>query len=116
MDWGHQVCPPEAGVWSLVRSVRHKFTLPFQVAVKKGETEFVDRPKAIVCVGSRPLPVEHAREKGACQCEVRQAEMPGAADVEALRARIRAAGLTVEAAPFTSENGRIRGEFRIGGR
>jgi general secretion pathway protein L len=41
---------------------------------------------------------------------------PGAADVEALRARIRAAGLTVEAAPFTSENGRIRGEFRIGGR
>jgi general secretion pathway protein L len=41
---------------------------------------------------------------------------PGPADAEALRARIQAAGLTVEATPFTSENGRIRGEFRIGGR
>ncbi|MBA2920129.1 general secretion pathway protein GspL [Sphingomonas sp. MAH-20] len=41
---------------------------------------------------------------------------PGAAEAEALRNRIRASGLTVEATPFTGENGRIRGEFRIGGR
>jgi general secretion pathway protein L len=41
---------------------------------------------------------------------------PGAADAEALRAQIRAAGLSIEATPFTSEAGRIRGEFRIGGR
>jgi general secretion pathway protein L len=41
---------------------------------------------------------------------------PGAADAEALRARIRTTGLSVEATPFTSENGRIRGEFRIGRR
>jgi general secretion pathway protein L len=41
---------------------------------------------------------------------------PGAAEAEALRTRIRAAGLGVEATPFTSEGGRIRGEFRIGGR
>jgi general secretion pathway protein L len=41
---------------------------------------------------------------------------PGAAEAEALRARIRAVGLSVEATPFTSEGGRIRGEFRIGGR
>jgi general secretion pathway protein L len=40
---------------------------------------------------------------------------PGAADAEALRARLRAAGLAVEATPFQSEQGRIRGEFRIGG-
>lgn len=41
---------------------------------------------------------------------------PGAPEAEALRARIGASGLTVEATPFASENGRIRGEFRIGGR
>ena len=41
---------------------------------------------------------------------------PGAAEVETLRARIRASGLTVEATPFTGEAGRVRGEFRIGGR
>ena len=41
---------------------------------------------------------------------------PGPADAEALRARIRATGLNVEATPFTSEGGRIRGEFRIGRR
>jgi len=41
---------------------------------------------------------------------------PGAAEAEALRARLRATGLNVEATPFTSEGGRIRGEFRIGGR
>lgn len=41
---------------------------------------------------------------------------PGATDAEALRDRIRAAGLNVEATPFTSENGRIRGELRIGAR
>jgi general secretion pathway protein L len=41
---------------------------------------------------------------------------PGAPEAEALRSRIRAAGLTVEATPFTSEAGRIRGEFRVGGR
>jgi general secretion pathway protein L len=41
---------------------------------------------------------------------------PGAAEAEALRDRIRTAGLTVEATPFTSEAGRIRGEFRVGGR
>lgn len=41
---------------------------------------------------------------------------PGADDAEALRARLRAGGLKVEATPFTAENGRIRGEFRVGGR
>jgi general secretion pathway protein L len=41
---------------------------------------------------------------------------PGAAEAEALRGRIRATGLNVEATPFTSEAGRIRGEFRVGGR
>ncbi|MFD1611582.1 type II secretion system protein GspL [Sphingomonas tabacisoli] len=41
---------------------------------------------------------------------------PGAPEAEQLRARIHSAGLNVEATPFTSENGRIRGEFRIGGR
>lgn len=41
---------------------------------------------------------------------------PAAAQAEALRARLRAMGLAVEATPFTSENGRIRGEFRISGR
>jgi hypothetical protein len=41
---------------------------------------------------------------------------PGASEAEALRGRIRAAGLAVEATPFTAEAGRIRGEFRIGGR
>lgn len=41
---------------------------------------------------------------------------PGAPEAEALRARIRATGLTVEATPFTAEAGRIRGEFRVGGR
>lgn len=41
---------------------------------------------------------------------------PGAAEAETLRTRLRSAGVTVEATPFTSENGRIRGEFRIGGR
>jgi general secretion pathway protein L len=40
---------------------------------------------------------------------------PGAAEAESLRARLRARGLSVEATPFTAENGRIRGEFRIGG-
>lgn len=40
----------------------------------------------------------------------------GAAEAEALRARLTAAGLHVEATPFTAEAGRIRGEFRIGGR
>jgi general secretion pathway protein L len=40
----------------------------------------------------------------------------GAPDVEALRDRLRASGLTVEATPFQSENGRIRGELRIDGR
>lgn len=40
---------------------------------------------------------------------------PGAADVEALRTRLRGAGLTVEATPFQSEQGRIRGELRISG-
>ncbi|HYZ47419.1 MAG TPA: type II secretion system protein GspL [Sphingomonas sp.] len=39
---------------------------------------------------------------------------PGAAEAEALRTRLRATGLSVEATPFTAENGRIRGEFRIG--
>ena len=37
-------------------------------------------------------------------------------EARALRARIRTTGLSVEATPFTSENGRIRGEFRIGRR
>jgi general secretion pathway protein L len=41
---------------------------------------------------------------------------PGAAEAETLRSRIRATGLNVEATPFTSEAGRIRGEFRVGGR
>ncbi|GAO38677.1 general secretion pathway protein L [Sphingomonas changbaiensis NBRC 104936] len=41
---------------------------------------------------------------------------PGAAEAETLRSRIRAAGLDVEATPFTSQGGRIRGEFRIGRR
>lgn len=41
---------------------------------------------------------------------------PGAAEAEALRTRLRATGLNVEATPFSSEAGRIRGEFRIGGR
>jgi general secretion pathway protein L len=41
---------------------------------------------------------------------------PGAAEAESLRARLRARGLSVEATPFTAENGRIRGEFRIGAR
>lgn len=41
---------------------------------------------------------------------------PGAAEAEALRARLRSSGLAVEATPFAAENGRIRGEFRIGGR
>lgn len=40
----------------------------------------------------------------------------GAAEAEALRARIEEAGLNVEASPFRSEAGRITGEFRIGGR
>ncbi|QHL90853.1 hypothetical protein GVO57_08510 [Sphingomonas changnyeongensis] len=40
---------------------------------------------------------------------------PGAAEVEALAARLRAAGLAVETPPFVTENGRIRGELRIGG-
>lgn len=39
----------------------------------------------------------------------------GAADVEAVRDRLRAAGLTAEATPFQTEGGRIRGELRIGG-
>ncbi len=38
---------------------------------------------------------------------------PGPAEAEALRGRIRAAGLTVDATPFTQEAGRIRGEFRV---
>lgn len=41
---------------------------------------------------------------------------PGAPEAEALRTRLRTAGLTVEATPFTAEAGRVRGEFRIGGR
>ncbi|NNM77900.1 general secretion pathway protein GspL [Sphingomonas sp. ID1715] len=41
---------------------------------------------------------------------------PGAAEAEALRTRLRSAGLTVEATPFTAEAGRIRGEFRVAGR
>ena len=41
---------------------------------------------------------------------------PGAAEAEMLRSRLRATGLNVDATPFTSEAGRIRGEFRIGGR
>lgn len=40
----------------------------------------------------------------------------GAGDVEVVRDRLRAAGLVVETTPFQSENGRIRGELRIGGR
>lgn len=40
----------------------------------------------------------------------------GPGDVEAVRDRLRAAGLLVEATPFQSENGRIRGELRIGAR
>jgi general secretion pathway protein L len=39
-----------------------------------------------------------------------------ASEAEALRARVLATGLRMEATPFTAENGRIRGEFRIGGR
>lgn len=38
---------------------------------------------------------------------------PGAPEVEALRSRIEQAGLDVEASPFQSEAGRIRGEFRV---
>lgn len=38
---------------------------------------------------------------------------PGPAEAEALRARIRSSGLTVEATPFAQESGRIRGEFRV---
>ncbi len=38
---------------------------------------------------------------------------PGPAEAEALRARIRSTGLTIEATPFTQESGRIRGEFRV---
>lgn len=38
---------------------------------------------------------------------------PGPAEAEALRARIRSGGLTVEATPFAQESGRIRGEFRV---
>jgi general secretion pathway protein L len=38
---------------------------------------------------------------------------PGPAEAEALRTRIRSAGLNVEATPFVQENGRIRGEFRV---
>lgn len=38
-----------------------------------------------------------------------------APDVEALRDRLRASGLVVETTPFQTENGRIRGELRIGG-
>lgn len=41
---------------------------------------------------------------------------PGPAEVETLRDRLRATGLSVEATPFQAENGRIRGEFRIGRR
>lgn len=41
---------------------------------------------------------------------------PGQAEAEALRTRLRASGMNVEATPFTAEAGRIRGEFRIGGR
>lgn len=40
----------------------------------------------------------------------------GAGDVEAVRDRLRAAGLVVETTPFQTQNGRIRGELRIGGR
>lgn len=39
---------------------------------------------------------------------------PGPPEAELLRARLRSSGLEVEATPFTSENGRIRGEFRVG--
>lgn len=41
---------------------------------------------------------------------------PGPAEAEALRSRLRNMGLAVEATPFQGENGRIRGEFRIGRR
>lgn len=41
---------------------------------------------------------------------------PGAADVEGVRDRLRASGLSVEASPFQSSGGRIRGELRINGR
>lgn len=41
---------------------------------------------------------------------------PGPAEAEALRGRLRNMGLAVEATPFQGENGRIRGEFRIGRR
>jgi general secretion pathway protein L len=37
----------------------------------------------------------------------------GPAEAEALRTRIRSAGLTVEATPFQQDGGRIRGEFRV---
>lgn len=40
----------------------------------------------------------------------------GAAEAEALRARIETAGLDVETSPLQSEAGRITGEFRIGAR
>jgi len=40
---------------------------------------------------------------------------PGAAEVEALVARLRAAGLAVETPPFVTDSGRIRGELRTGG-
>lgn len=38
---------------------------------------------------------------------------PGAAEVEAVRDRLRSAGLAVEPSTFQSESGRIRGELRI---
>lgn len=41
---------------------------------------------------------------------------PGAPEAEALRARIVQSGLDVEASPFQSEAGRIRGEFRVSAR
>lgn len=41
---------------------------------------------------------------------------PGPAEAETLRTRLRNMGLAVEATPFQGENGRIRGEFRIGRR
>lgn len=41
---------------------------------------------------------------------------PGQAEAETLRDRLKTTGLAVEATPFQAENGRIRGEFRIGGR
>jgi general secretion pathway protein L len=41
---------------------------------------------------------------------------PGPAEAEALRSRLRTMGLGIEATPFQGENGRIRGEFRIGRR